>query len=89
MDQFKLLAVTLLYSSLRVLYNQNKHKDIKIKTHFLEVTYVLTAQDNIRLHSATSAPSDCSPSYNHHKAKSTHIIITQFCSRLKNCMQTA
>jgi len=30
MDQFNLLAVTLLYSSLRVLYNQNKHKDIKI-----------------------------------------------------------
>jgi len=31
MDQFKLLAVTLLYSSLRVLYNQNKHKDLAIK----------------------------------------------------------
>jgi len=32
MDQFKILAVTLLYSSLRVLYNQNKRKDIKIKS---------------------------------------------------------
>jgi len=31
MDQFKLIAVTLLYSSLRVFYNQNKHKDIQIK----------------------------------------------------------
>jgi len=31
MDQFKLIALTLLYSSLRVLYNQNTHKDIKIK----------------------------------------------------------
>jgi len=32
MDQFKLLAVTLLYSSLRVLYNRNKHKDRNIKS---------------------------------------------------------
>jgi len=30
MDQFKLLAVSLFYSLLRVLYNQNKH-DITIK----------------------------------------------------------
>jgi len=30
--QFKLLTLTLLCSSLRVLYNQNKHKDIKVKT---------------------------------------------------------
>jgi len=30
MDQLKLLAVTLLYSLLRVLFNQSKHKDIKI-----------------------------------------------------------
>jgi len=31
MDQFKVLAVTLLYSSLRVLYNENKQKGIQIK----------------------------------------------------------
>ena len=31
MDQLKLLAVTLLYSSPRFAYNQNKLKDIKIK----------------------------------------------------------
>jgi len=32
MDQFKLLALTvgLLYSSLRVLCNQNNHKDLEI-----------------------------------------------------------
>jgi len=32
MNQFTLLAVTVLYSSLRVPYNQNSHKDIDIKT---------------------------------------------------------
>jgi len=38
MDQFKLLAVTLLYSSLRVLYNQNidSLKTKKLKPSFTE-----------------------------------------------------
>jgi len=31
MDQFKVLAVTFLYNSLRDIYNENKHKGIKIK----------------------------------------------------------
>ena len=31
MDQFKVLAVTFLYNSLRDIYNKNKHKGIKIK----------------------------------------------------------
>jgi len=31
MDPFKLLSVTVPYSSQRVLYNQDNHKDIKIK----------------------------------------------------------
>jgi len=31
MDQFKFPTVTILYSSLRVIYNHNNHKDIGIK----------------------------------------------------------
>jgi len=53
MDQFKVLAQTLLYSSLRVLYNENKHKGIQIKNL---VTFLkqptLTAQGNVRLQQA-------------------------------------
>jgi len=48
MDQFKALSVTLLYSSLRVLYDQNKHKHIKIKNlvTFLKEHTFLSAQGN-------------------------------------------
>jgi len=38
MHEFKLLAATVLYSSLRVLYNQTSHKDIKIKN--LDTFYI-------------------------------------------------
>jgi len=47
MDQFKLLAVTVLYSSLRVRFNQNRpnHKDIET---FLKSHRFLTAQCNVQ-----------------------------------------
>jgi len=35
MNQFKLLAVTVLYSSLHAVYNKNNHKYIEIKTYSL------------------------------------------------------
>ena len=53
MDQFKLFPVTVLYSSLRVLYNQSNSEDIE-----------------------------------HHEAKSTQTIITQFVADKKNCTET-
>ena len=49
MDQFKILALTCI-SLLHFLYNQIKHKAIKIKkpSYFLEVTCVLSAQGNVQ-----------------------------------------
>jgi|SRR6218665_2284060 len=58
----KVLVVTLLYSSLRVLYNENKHKGMKIKklVAFLKYYYVNSLG---QCTSATSAPSDFPLSY--------------------------
>ena len=91
----KLLSVTLLYRSRRVLYNQNKHKDIAIKNQvtFLKQPAFLTAQRQSGQYTPISLQpghrktffcliqSQQGEVYSHHR----HSI----CSRLKNCTQTA
>jgi len=85
-DQFKLLALTLMYCSRCVLYNQNKHKNSK-PSQFLEITYVFNSSGQCT--SATGALLDFSLSYSHHEAKSTHTIVTQFVANYSIGVQTA
>src|SRR6218665_28215 len=70
MGQFKLLVVRVLYSSLRVLYIQNNHKDVEKKLrHFLDNNLgFLKLRATM---SATSTPEEtflCHRSYSNHEA---------------------